>query len=316
MKTLDFDNGDKMPAIGLGTWKSAPGDVEKAVYHAIKNGYRHIDCAAIYGNEKEVGNALVRAIDEKLVSREELWITSKLWNTAHLKDDVKPALQKTLSDLQLKYLDLHLIHWPVALKPDCSFPEKPQDFLSPDEAPHYKTFNAMLDLKKEGLIKHAGVSNFNIQNLKDLIEKADEKPEMNQVELHPYLQQKELHDYSINNNIHLTAYSPLGSNDRSEKMKKEDEPILLENELINEIAKSMSATPTQILIAWSVQRGNAVIPKSVTPSRIEENINAQNIELTQSQMDKIADLDRDYRFVDGSFWTMEGSPYSMDYLWE
>jgi alcohol dehydrogenase (NADP+) len=153
MKELTFKNGDKIDAIGLGTWKSDPGKVGNAVKTALKVGYRHIDCAAVYGNEKEVGEALQESFSELDINREDVWITSKLWNTAHKSDDVIPALKRTLSDLQLNYLNLYLMHWPIAFKPDLEgFPQSDDDFLSLDEVPLIETWEAMLEAKKEGLI--------------------------------------------------------------------------------------------------------------------------------------------------------------------
>lgn len=315
MKNLTFSNGDNMAAIGLGTWKSDPGKVNDAVYHAIKSGYRHIDCAAIYMNEKEVGNALQKAMDDGLVKREELWITSKLWNNAHKKHDVLPALKKTLSDLQLEYLDLYLIHWPVALQPDVVFPDEPDDFLSPDEAPIAETWSAMETAHEEGLVRHLGVSNFNIDKLKGLLAKADVAPEMNQVEMHPYLPQKELVDFCRSKGMHLTAYSPLGSGDRAERMKQENEPQLMENDTIQSVAKKHDCTPAQVLISWAVHRDMAVIPKSTTPSHIEQNIAAAKVDLAPDDMDAIDNIETDFRFLDGSVWVMEGSPYTLDDLW-
>jgi len=310
MKKLTFKNDDKIDAIGLGTWKSDPGKVGDAVKTALKVGYRHVDCAAVYGNEKEVGTALQESFSEYDIKREDVWITSKLWNTAHKPQDVIPALKQSLSDLQLNYLDLYLIHWPVAFKPGLEgFPESDDDFLSLDKVPIIDTWKVMLEAKEEGLIKHAGVSNFSIKKLKDLSSKTDHAPEMNQIELHPYLQQNDMLEYCSENNILVTAYSPLGSSDRPDSMKTDDEPSLLENEVINEIADKHDATPAQVLIKWAVERDTIVIPKSTNAGRIEENLKSAELSLDDEDMAKIKKLDYHYRYLDGKVFETESDMY-------
>lgn len=316
MKYYKFKNNDKMPMLGLGTWKSASGDVYGAVREAIKAGYRHIDCAFIYENEAEIGLALKDAISDGDVTRQELWITSKLWNNRHGKDNVIPALKKTLEDLQLDYLDLYLIHWPVPLKPEVGFPMSPKHYFSLDEMPISETWKGMELAVEQGLTKHIGVSNFSIKKLKDLMANCKLKPEVNQIELQPYLQQNAMLEFCKKENIMLTAYSPLGSKDRAPGMKAKDEPDLLADPVILEIAKGIDAAPAQVLIAWAINRGTSVIPKSVNTARIKQNLQASNIELSTDDMAKISKLDRHYRFVNGRFWAMAGSGYTYENLWD
>ena len=316
MKKFQFDNGDVMPALGLGTWKSEPGEVYEAIRNAIEIGYRHFDCAFIYQNEKEIGKALRDEIKAGDVKRSELWVTSKLWNNAHLKKDVRPALLNTLDDLKLDYLDLYLIHWPVALKPRVIMPSTGSDFLSPEEAPLSETWMAMEKCRKEGFTKHIGVSNFTIKKIEALKRETLIKPEVNQVEGHPLLQQNDLLKYCHDHDIVLTAYSPLGSPDRQPLFKGENEPSLLENPVIVNIAESHGYTPGQVLVAWAIQRGTSVIPKSVNPGRMRQNMEAASITLPESDMDKIAALDKHYRYVTGEFWAIPGSPYSVEWLWD
>lgn len=313
MKKLKFNNGDQMDAIGLGTWKSEKGKVTEAVKIALENGYKHIDCAATYGNEAEVGEAFKEIFGKGEVKRDDVWVTSKLWNNAHKKEDVIPALKKTLDDLNLEYLDLYLMHWPVAFKPGVAFPEKPEDFLSLEEVPLSETWNEMVKAKEQGLVKHVGVSNFSIQTLENLLKETDHTPEMNQVELHPYLQQDELLEFCSRKGINVTAYSPLGSGDRPDQMKADDEPSLLENPVIERIAKKHGANAGQILIKWSEQRGTAVIPKSTNKERIIGNLASAGFQLDKEDLKEIAELDKHFRYVTGKFFEMDGNSYENIY---
>ncbi|MEJ2523588.1 MAG: aldo/keto reductase [Gammaproteobacteria bacterium] len=315
MQTLELSGGYRMPALGLGTWKADPGVVGEAVREAVRIGYRHFDCAPVYGNEREVGLALSAAIAAGEVRREELWITSKLWNDCHGRDNVLPALGRTLNDLKLDYLDLFLVHWPLPQRPGVSFPAEPRDFLDPAEAPLADTWAGMEDAVGKGMVRCIGVSNFSRRRLEDLGDQARVSPAVLQVELHPYLAQAELVDYCRSRGIGVTAYSPLGSKDRPERLQHEDEPVLLEDTVIRSVARRHSATPAQVLVAWALARGTSVIPKSSSPVRLKENFAAAGLRLDERDMQDIAALDRGYRYVDGAFWCFEGSPHTLESLW-
>lgn len=313
MKILKFKNGDSMHAIGLGTWKAKGNDVKQAVIDALHAGYRHIDTATNYGNEEQIGEALTEVFAEGNILREDVFITSKLWNDAHGEGQVIPALQDSLRKLQLDYLDLYLIHWPIVFRNGVAFPKKPEDYLSLEEVPIIATWKQMENAKKNGMAKHIGVSNFSKKKLEDIISKAESKPEMNQVELHPLLQQNDLIRYCAKEDILVTAYSPLGSGDRSSAMKAEDEPNMLQMKELLEIAKKHMASVPQILIAWHNHRDCAAIPKSTTKEHIVDNLKAASVSLDEEDMKKIAKLDKHFRFINGKFFEEESRGYSNIY---
>lgn len=313
MKTLKFKNGDTMHSIGLGTWKATGAEVKKAVKDALHAGYRHIDTAAVYGNEEAIGEALAEFFSEGEILREDVFITSKLWNNAHGEGQVRPALEDSLKKLGLDYLDLYLIHWPVAFRHTVDSPKKPDDYLSPEEAPISETWKQMEKAKKNGLAKHIGVSNFSEKKLRDLISKVSEKPEMNQVELHPLLQQRALLDFCKKEDILVTAYSPLGSGDRSLAMKGANEPNMMDLQILKDIAKERNATVPQILIAWHGHRGCAAIPKSTSKEHIISNFQGAAVSLSDTDMEKIEKLDRHYRYITGKFFEEPSKGYKNMY---
>jgi len=315
MTELQMRNGDQIPAIGLGTWKMTDGIAVNSIQEAIKLGYRHIDCAHIYGNESDVGEGLSLAFRDGNVQRSDVWITSKLWNDCHRTEHVRPALEQSLKHLNLEYLDLYLMHWPIVHRHGVALPESVDDYETIDQVPLLETWQAMEQCVRAGLCKHIGVSNFNQHKLQRLLDQCSIPPAMNQVESHPFLQQNGLLEFCQSNKMQLTAYSPLGSADRPDRLRKENEPALLAHPTLTEIASEHSATSAQILLAWAVNRNTATIPKSTNPIRMAENLRAGEIVLTAEQFARIAKLDSGYRFIDGRFWSSFGGPYTLEYLW-
>ncbi len=313
MKTILFKNNDAFQSVGLGTWKATGDLVISTVKNAIDIGYRHIDTAAIYQNENEIGQALTDAFKNNILKREELFITSKLWNDAHESSNVILALKESLNKLQLDYLDLFLIHWPVAIKQGVIFPSEVSEYISLEKLPIIETWKQLEKAKNEGLVKHIGVSNFSVKKLKDLVTKSNIKPEVNQVEMHPLLQQNELLNYCKEEDIIITGYSPLGSGDRSSEMKAKNEPNLMELKKIKNIALKHGASTAQILIAWQLNRGTSVIPKSTSKDHLIDNFNAGSIILDEGDMQEIKTLDKNFRFINGKFFEMPGSGYSNIY---
>ena len=306
------------PKIGLGTWKSSTKEAYESVRYAIQAGYQHIDCAPIYMNEKPVGQAIKDAIANQEARREHLWITSKLWNSFHAYHDAIYALKETLHFMQLDYLDSFLIHWPVAMKKSLGYrrAKSGDDFISLDSITLEETWQALIECKKLGLTKSIGVSNFSITKIQDIMNKTGIKPHTNQIECHPLLSQNNMLEFCKEHSINITAYAPLGSKDRPQALKADNEPSLLDHPTITSIATEQQAECAQILLAWNLQRNLTVIPKSSRPHHIKNNLNAGKIKLSTQQMERINQLNKNFRFIDGRFYEKEGSPYSRQSIWD
>ncbi|GBE80808.1 Aldehyde reductase 1 [Sparassis crispa] len=283
---VTLSNGAKVPQIGLGTWLSKPNEVEQAVEIAVRNGYRHLDLAMIYQNQDEVGRALKKLIPS-VVKREELFITSKLWNTSHKAELVEKELDETLSQLGIDYLDLYLVHWPVAFVTGRGvMPERAdkKEWIELDtDTTIVETWKKMIELPKTGKVRAVGVSNFTIEHIKGIVDATGVWPAMNQIEAHPLLPQDDLVAFCKEHNISITAYSPLGNNMLGK-------PKLTDFPEVKEVAKKLDATPAQVLIAWGVYRGYCVIPKSVHKDRIISNF--KQITLPKEYYEKITELGR------------------------
>ena len=314
MQTLSLADGSPFPAFGLGTWLSEPEVVTRAVRVAIELGYRHIDTAKIYDNEEAVGKGIAEAIAAGDVTREDLWVTTKLWNDCHAKAHVLPALEASLSRLGLDYVDLYLVHWPVALRHGIALPKAPEDFVAPSDAPLSETWAAMTELPTDKC-RHVGVSNFSAAKVAEVVDAVGKTPAVNQVELHPYHAQNELLAAMARRQIVVTAYAPLGSSGRPPGLRREDETRLLEEPAVIEIAKGHDVSPAQVLIAWALARGTSVIPKSTNATRIAENLAATKLVLTDEDRKRLDGLDRGARYVDGRFWCPPGSPWTFESLW-
>lgn len=290
-----FSNGNSIPMIGLGTWNSPPGVVAQAVKDAIDIGYRHIDCAHVYQNEHEVGDGIAAKIQDGTIKREDVFVTSKLWNTFHRPDLVEGALKVTLKNLKLAYLDLYLIHWPVAYKEgDDLFPMGPdgKTFIFSD-ADYVDTWKEMEKLVDAGLVKNIGLSNFNSKQIQRVLDVARIKPVCNQIESHAYLHQAKLTAFCAEKGIIVTAYSPLGSPARP--WVKKDDIVLLHDPELKKIADKHGKEPAQILIRYQIQLGHVVIPKSVTKSRIASNFDVFGFELDADDMKQLGALERNER---------------------
>lgn len=293
-----------MPIVGFGLWKVNNDTCADQVYNAIKTGYRLFDGACDYGNEKEAGQGVKRAIDEGLVKREELFIVSKLWNSFHDKERVKPIAKKQLADWGLDYFDLFIIHFPIALKyvdPSVRYPPgffDENDKLSLSKAPLHETYAAMEELYEEGLIKAIGISNYNGGLLLDVERYAKHMPQALQIEHHPYLVQQDLLDLCKSRNIAVTAYSSFGPQSFLElnMQKAHDTPLLFEHDTIKSLAQKHNKTPAQILLRWATQRGIAVIPKSNNQDRLAQNLDVTSFDLSEDEIKQISSLDQGLRF--------------------
>lgn len=305
---LKLHTDDLFPQIGLGMWKVSNERCPSLIREAVEAGYRHFDCACDYGNEAAVGEGLKEVFDSGLVKREEVWVTSKLWNTYHRKAYVRAACEKTLADLGLEYLDLYLVHFPIASQFVPFDEHYPPGWISnpgdehprmiPDAVPIIETWEAMEGLKEAGLVKNIGVCNFGVSLLRDLLSQAGDRPAVLQVESHPYLTQEKLLRFCGEQEIAYTAFSPFGALAYHELDMAEETDSLLEVEVITEIAGRYGRSPAQVLLRWGVQRGTAVIPKTSNTERLAENISIFDFELSEAEMEAIGKLNKNHRYND------------------
>jgi len=308
--TVRLNNGYEFPVVGLGTYLSKSGECEQAVKDAIDAGYRHIDSAYLYGNEKEVGNAVRAKIAEGVIKREDIFITTKLWSTFHKPEQVEKAFRRSFDNLNLDYIDLFLIHSPTSYKvvsksnpsvpptdvDDVNlFPVGPDGKALSDDVDYIDTWRALEQLVKTGLVRSIGVSNFNSEQVERVNSIAEIKPVTNQVECHPNLNQRKLIKFCADRNITVTAYSPLG---RPHLVNQEEATILaIHDPKVKSLAEKYNKTVGQIVLRYLVQNGAIVIPKSTNKARIQENINIFDFELSSDDVEILHGLNTNTRLV-------------------
>ena len=312
--------GASIPAVGLGTFGSDrfnADEIAAAVLGAIEIGYRHIDCAAIYGNEKQIGVSLKAAMAGG-IKREDLWITSKLWNNMHAEKDVIPACKKTLEDLQLDYLDLYLVHWPFPNHHAAGVDVNSRD---PHAVPYIhenymKTWRQMEKLVDIGLVRHIGTSNMTIPKLKLLLRDAKIRPALNEMELHPHFQQGELFEFCIDNSIVPIGFCPIGSPSRPDRDRSPEDTVDIEDPVIVQIANRLHVHPAVICVKWAVQRGQIPIPFSIHPKEYQSNLKAAVVDpLTDEEMQEISQIDKNNRLIKGQVFLWESAADWRD-LWD
>jgi diketogulonate reductase-like aldo/keto reductase len=307
-----------MPAIGMGTFGSdhvTPSQVAEAVRGAATIGYRHFDCASVYGNETEVGVSF-ESIRADGVEREQLWVTSKLWNDKHAEDDVIASCRKSLADLRLNYLDLYLVHWPFPNfhPPGCDVTSRganPQPYIHEN---YMKTWRKMEELVDLGLVRHIGTSNMTIPKLKLLLRDARIKPAVNEMELHPHFQQDDLFQFVVSNGIQPIGYCPIGSPGRPERDRTPEDTSPTEDPAILKIAQRHRIHPAVVCIKWAVQRGQTPIPFSINNYRANL-AGAMGEPLSDEEMQQIASLDRNCRLIKGQVFLWKDGQ-SWEDLWD
>ncbi|XP_076630770.1 aldo-keto reductase 1B-like [Colletes latitarsis] len=296
--TLTLNNGKRIPVLGLGTWQGGddPSVVEQAIRDAVDAGYRHFDCAYIYGNEKEIGKALREKIAEGVVKREDLFITTKLWNTSHKRESVVPMCKRSVENFGLGYIDLYLIHWPVSYTENAEglWPVDKQGNPMYGDEDYLNTWRGMEECVKLGLTKSIGLSNFNSQQIDRVLSIAEIKPAMNQIECHPNLNQTKLRQFCAERGIAVTAYSPFGSPLRP-WAKPGDPKVTMDAPEIVELAKKYKKSPAQVILRYLVDIGTIPIPKSSSKVRLGQNIDIFDFKLTPQEIAQVDKLDSGIR---------------------